>query len=275
MLGQLDYFMLYIETIYTYTGTTSMQAQDYLLIEEHDKYITLTLNRPESFNALSEEMMFAMQHALHDIAERDDLSCVVIKANGRAFCAGHDLKQMRANVNDKYYQKLFSQCSKMMQSIINLPIPVIAEVQGVATAAGCQLAATCDLVVASEKARFAVSGINLGLFCSTPAVALSRAIGPKHAMEMLLTGEFISATDAKEKGLVNRIAAPEDLAATTQQLVDTICGKLPVALKTGKAMFYEQLGQTVPSAYETACEYMVNNLMDDDTQAGIAAFVDK
>ena len=275
MLGQLDYFMLYIETIYTHTGTTSMPAQDYLLIEEHDKYITLTLNRPESFNALSEEMMFAMQHALHDIAERDDLSCVVIKANGRAFCAGHDLKQMRANVNDKYYQKLFSQCSKMMQSIINLPIPVIAEVQGVATAAGCQLAATCDLVVASEKARFAVSGINLGLFCSTPAVALSRAIGPKHAMEMLLTGEFISAADAKDKGLVNRIAAPEDLAATTQQLVDTICGKLPVALKTGKSMFYEQLGQTLPSAYETACEYMVNNLMDDDTQAGIAKFVEK
>lgn len=252
-----------------------MPVQDYLLIEEHDKYITLTLNRPESFNALSEEMMFAIQHALHDIAERDDLSCVVIKANGKAFCAGHDLKQMRANVNDKYYQKLFSQCSKMMQSIINLPIPVIAEVQGVATAAGCQLAATCDLVVASEKARFAVSGINLGLFCSTPAVALSRAIGPKHAMEMLLTGEFISAADAKGKGLVNRIAAPEDLADTTQQLVDTICGKLPVALRTGKSMFYEQLGQTLPSAYETACEYMITNLMDDDTQAGIASFVDK
>lgn len=252
-----------------------MQTQDYLLIEEHDKYITLTLNRPDKFNALSEEMMLAMQHALHDIADRDDLSCVVIKANGRAFCAGHDLKQMRANIDDKYYAKLFAQCSKMMQSIVSLPIPVIAEVQGVATAAGCQLVASCDLVVASEKARFAVSGINLGLFCSTPAVALSRSIGPKHAMEMLLTGEFISAADAKDKGLVNRLAAPEDLGATTQTLVDTICGKLPVALKTGKAMFYEQLGQTLPEAYNTACEYMVNNLMDDDTQAGIACFVEK
>ena len=251
------------------------QADDYLLIEEHGQWIELTLNRPDSFNALSEGMLHALQHAIHDITLRDDLSCVIIKAKGRAFCAGHDLKEMRANVNDKYYHQLFHQCSMFMQSIIELPIPVIAEVQGVATAAGCQLVATCDLAVASSKARFAVSGINLGLFCSTPAVALSRNMSKKHVLEMLLTGEFISAEEAQQKGLINRIAAPEELTDASRNLAATICNKLPVAVKTGKAMFYPQLAKPINEAYDLATDYMVNNLMDDNTQAAIAAFTEK
>ena len=183
-----------------------MTQQTNLLIKEHDKWIELTLNRPDSFNALSKDMLNELQHAMHDIALRDDLSCVVINAKGKAFCAGHDLKEIRANVDDAFYSKLFQQCSQFMQSIVDLPIPVVAQVQGIATAAGCQLVASCDLAIASDTARFAVSGINLGLFCSTPAVALSRNIAPKHAMEMLLTGEFINAHEAQQKGLINRIS---------------------------------------------------------------------
>jgi len=252
-----------------------MTQEDYLLIEEHGPWIELTLNRPASFNALSEGMLYALQHAMHDIALRDDLSCVIIKATGKAFCAGHDLKEMRANVNDAYYHKLFHQCSQFMQSIVDLPIPVIAEVQGIATAAGCQLVATCDLAVAADHARFAVSGINLGLFCSTPAVALSRNMAKKHALEMLLTGEFISAEEAQQKGLINRIASAEDLTDASRNLAATICHKLPVAVKTGKAMFYPQLAKPLNEAYELASDYMVHNIMDDDTQAAIATFTDK
>ncbi|MCP4789891.1 MAG: enoyl-CoA hydratase [Gammaproteobacteria bacterium] len=252
-----------------------MTQQTNLLIKEHDKWIELTLNRPDSFNALSKDMLNELQHAMHDIALRDDLSCVVINAKGKAFCAGHDLKEIRANVDDAFYSKLFQQCSQFMQSIVDLPIPVVAQVQGIATAAGCQLVASCDLAIASDTARFAVSGINLGLFCSTPAVALSRNIAPKHAMEMLLTGEFINAHEAQQKGLINRISQAEELPAATLALVETICNKLPVAVKTGKAMFYPQSQKSLAEAYEYASNYMVCNLMADETQAAIAAFTEK
>ncbi|MDP6968436.1 MAG: enoyl-CoA hydratase [Gammaproteobacteria bacterium] len=252
-----------------------MSQADYVLIEEHDKWIELTLNRPANFNTLSEGMMHALQHTLHDIAKREDLSCVILKATGKAFSAGHDLKEMAAKVSDTYYQQLFKQCSQLMQSIIQLPIPVIAEVQGVATAAGCQLVATCDLAVASEQAKFAVSGINLGLFCSTPAVALSRSIAPKHAMEMLLTGEFISAAEAQQKGLINRVASAEGLTHASRALAASISKKMPVAIKTGKAMFYPQLEKPLSEAYTFASEYMVCNIMATETQTGITNFVNK
>ena len=252
-----------------------MSHQDYLLIEEHNPWIEISLNRPNNFNTLSEGMMDALQHTLNDIAERQDLSCVILKAKGKAFSAGHDLKEMAANVDDAYYKQLFQQCSRLMQSIVQLPIPVIAEVQGVATAAGCQLVATCDLAVASEQAKFAVSGINLGLFCSTPAVALSRSIAPKHAMEMLLTGEFISAEEAQQKGLVNRVASAEKLTDVSRNLAASIGKKMPVAIKTGKAMFYPQLEKPLAEAYDFASDYMVCNIMAAETQAGISAFANK
>ena len=240
---------------------------------EHASWVELTLNRPDSFNALSEDMLKALQTALDAIKQRDDVLCVIIKANGKAFCAGHDLKEMQANVNQDYYQALFQTCSQVMQSIVNLPIPVIAQVQGVATAAGCQLVASCDLAVASEHARFAVSGINLGLFCSTPAVAISRNIAPKHALEMLLTGEFISAEEACQKGLVNRICPADALEDTAKALAQTLCAKLPVAIKMGKAMFYSQAQHNVPDAYALASQVMADNIMHTDTQSRIHQFV--
>ncbi len=252
-----------------------MTNPTYVLAEEHAGWIELTLNRPANFNALSEGMLEALQGHLTAISQRDDLLCVIIKATGKAFCAGHDLKEMQATINRDYYHTLFATCSHVMQSIVNLPIPVIAQVQGIATAAGCQLVASCDLAVASDNARFAVSGINLGLFCSTPAVALSRNIHPKHALEMLLTGEFISADSALQKGLINKVCDPDDLNATTRSLAQTICTKIPVAVKTGKALFYPQLQHSLKDAYTMASHAMVDNLMHADTQAGIHQFVHK
>ena len=252
-----------------------MTQEDYVLINKQDQWIELTLNRPQNLNSLSEKMMQALQRALHDIAEQDDITCVILKANGKAFSAGHDIKEMVANVSDTYYQGLFQQCSQLMQSIVNLPVPVIAEVQGLATAAGCQLVASCDLAVASENAQFGVSGINLGLFCSTPAVALSRAIAPKHAMEMLLTGEFISAAEAQQKGLINRIANAEQLTQASRALAATISEKLPAAVKTGKAMFYPQQEKPLAEAYKFASDYMICNIMATETQAGMANFVNR
>ena len=237
--------------------------------------IRLTLNRPQSFNALSEGMLGALQDAFDDVARDDHARVVVLAAAGRAFCAGHDLKEMRAEPSLGYYQALFERCTKMMLALQRLPVPVIARVQGIATAAGCQLVAMCDLAVASTDARFAVSGVNLGLFCSTPSVALSRNLGRKAAFEMLVTGEFISAAEALAKGLVNRVAAPEALDAEVERLIASIVAKPRVAVAMGKQLFYRQLEKGIAAAYDDAGNTMACNMMDDSALEGVQAFIEK
>jgi enoyl-CoA hydratase/carnithine racemase len=246
-----------------------------LLIDNVNGVVTLTLNRPDQFNALSQELLDALQRALADIAENEQVRCVVLAANGRAFCAGHDLKQMRANPDQRYYEQLFAQCGRVMQSIVNLPVPVIAKVHGTATAAGCQLVASCDLAIASETAKFAVSGINVGLFCSTPAVALTRNVPIKTAFEMLMTGQFISAADAAGKGLINRAVPPDELDAQVEALVQAICSKSPVAVRTGKAIVQRQRGMNLADAYDFAGQVMAQNMMAEDVAEGIDAFMQK
>lgn len=248
---------------------------DPVLLEQQGGLARITLNRPAQYNALSEEVLNSLQHILDTLGREPSLQCVIIQAEGNAFCAGHDLKQMRAKPEHDYYQELFSRCSRVMQSVLALPVPVIARVQGLATAAGCQLVATCDLAVASESTRFAVSGINVGLFCSTPAVALSRCIPPKAAMEMLMTGEFISAQRAQELGLIN-YAVPEDqLDQTVQRLADSIMAKSPVAVRAGKAMFDSQRSLAIEHAYDYAGQVMADNMMSNDACEGIDAFISK
>ena len=237
---------------------------------------TLTLNRPGSFNALSEEMLEALGTELEQLADDGAVRCVVLAAEGRAFCAGHDLKQMRAHGDDRdYFQALFNRCAKVMQAIVELPVPVIARVQGIATAAGCQLVASCDLAVAARSARFAVSGINAGLFCSTPAVALSRNVARKHAMEMLLTGEFIDADTARDWALINRVADDERLDEAVAELASSICAKSAVAVRTGKAMFQRQLRMPLDEAYTFAGDVMAGNMLAEDVAEGINAFIEK
>lgn len=237
--------------------------------------LTLTLNRPGQFNALSEEVLAALQTALDQAAADDSLRCVVLEGSGRAFCAGHDLKQMQATREHDYYLKLFRQCGGVMQSIVNFPVPVIAKVAGIATAAGCQLVASCDLAVAADTAKFAVSGINVGLFCSTPAVALSRNVAAKKAFEMLITGEFISAEQAEQHGLINRTVPAHELDAAVAALTDSICEKSPVAVRTGKAMFHRQRGMALDAAYDFAAQTMARNMMAEDVYEGIDAFIHK
>ena len=237
--------------------------------------ITLTLNRPQAFNALSEGMLAALQTELDAVAADASSRVVVLAASGKAFCAGHDLKQMRAAPSLGYYEALFAQCTRVMLSLQHLPVPVIARVQGLATAAGCQLVAMCDLAVAAHGARFAVSGVNLGLFCSTPSVALARNLPRKQAMEMLLTGDFISAEEARERGLVNRVAEVERLDAEVEQLVRRIVAKPRVAIAVGKAQFYRQIESGIASAYEIAGQAMACNMMDEAALEGVQAFIDK
>lgn len=246
-----------------------------LLADRTNDVLTLTLNRPDQFNALSEGLLGELQDQLDAAAQDEALRCVVLAAAGRAFCAGHDLKQMRATPDQHYYQRLFAQCGRVMQSIVNLPVPVIAKVHGTATAAGCQLVASCDLAVASDSAKFAVSGINVGLFCSTPAVALTRNVPVKKAFEMLITGQFISAADAVGHGLINRAVAPDELGAAVDSLVDAICSKSPVAVRTGKAMYHRQRGMNLSDAYDFAGQVMAENMMADDVSEGIDAFMQK
>jgi enoyl-CoA hydratase/carnithine racemase len=253
----------------------ALSDESILLREEQDGVVTLTLNRPDQFNTLSEEMLGALQAALDDIAADEAVRCVVIAAAGRAFCAGHDLKQMRANPRQDYYELLFARCSVVMQSIVNLPVPVIARVHGMATAAGCQLVASCDLAVAAESATFAVSGINVGLFCSTPAVALSRNVSPKHAFDMLVTGRFISSAEALSFGLVNRVAPDAELGESVAALTASICAKSPVAIRTGKAMFGRQRSMSLEEAYSYAGNVMACNMMAEDAGEGIDAFIEK
>lgn len=237
--------------------------------------VTLTLNNPKQFNALSVALLSALQKELDAIAEDQTIRVVVIAAEGKAFCAGHNLKEMRAHSDRAFHQALFNQCSQMMLTLNRMPQVVIAKVQGIATAAGCQLVASCDLAVASSTAKFATSGINVGLFCSTPAVAVSRNLSPKQAFEMLITGEFIDAETAAAQGLINRVAAPEELDNTLQILIDAIISKSPVATATGKQMFYNQLGLSLPDAYDYASQVMVENMMADDVAEGIDAFIEK
>ncbi|MCO5109190.1 MAG: enoyl-CoA hydratase [Burkholderiaceae bacterium] len=237
--------------------------------------VTLTLNRPLAFNALSEEMLAALQAELDALAKDASVRVVVLAAAGKAFCAGHDLKQMRAAPSLAYYRKLFDQCAQMMLAVQRLPVPVIARVQGIATAAGCQLVAMCDLAVASSMAKFAVSGVNLGLFCSTPGVALSRNLGRKAAFEMLVTGEFIDAAQAQARGLVNRVAAPEELDAAVESLVASIVAKPRVAVALGKGLFYRQLEMGIDAAYQLAGQTMACNMMDESALEGVQAFIEK
>ena len=237
--------------------------------------VTLTLNRPQAFNSLSQGLLAALQAELDLLTHDAGVRVVVLAAAGKAFCAGHDLKEMRAEPSLSYYQALFDQCAQMMLSIQRLPVPVVAQVQGIATAAGCQLVAMCDLAVAASTAKFAVSGVNLGLFCSTPSVALSRNLGRKAAFEMLVTGAFISAAQALEKGLVNRVTAPEELGAAVEALVASIVAKPREAVAMGKALFYRQLETGIEKAYEDAGNTMACNMMKETALEGVQAFIDK
>jgi len=246
-----------------------------VLRTEQGAIATLTLNRPEQYNALSMEILERLKEELAEISQRENIRVVIIAANGKAFCPGHDLKEMRGDRTKEYGDALFAKCTEVMMSIHQLPQPVIAQVQGVATAAGCQLVATCDLAVAAEHARFAVSGINMGLFCSTPAVALSRNVSRKKSMELLLTGEFLSAEEAKTEGLVNRVVPADELEATSLALAQKIAAKAPAAVRMGKEMFYKQLAMGLPEAYGYASEVIVCNMLEDDVKEGLDAFVEK
>jgi len=237
--------------------------------------VRLTLNRPASFNALSSDMMSALSEALRGVAQDADCRVVVLAASGKAYSAGHDLREMNAHPDLSYYQDLFAQCSRMMLQLQQLPQPVIAQVQGIATAAGCQLVSMCDLAVAAETARFAVSGIHYGLFCSTPSVGLSRNVGRKRAMEMLLTGDFIDAATAVQEGLINRAVPAEQLDDTVLALCRQIIEKPAVAVRMGKALFYQQLEMGIAAAYQLAGQTMACNMMDGDAQEGFQAFLDK
>jgi enoyl-CoA hydratase/carnithine racemase len=255
----------------------ALEAEEPVVLRSQDTrgVVTLTLNRPQAFNALSEGMLAALRRDFDVIAKDESVRVVVLAAEGKAFCAGHDLKEMRAKPSLDYYERLFAQCSEMMLSVQRLPVPVIARVQGIATAAGCQLVAMCDLAVASRTAKFAVSGVNLGLFCSAPGVALSRNVLRKAAFEMLVTGEFISAEEAKVRGLINRVAGPEQLHAEIEKLVVSIISKPRVAVAMGKELFYRQIELDIADAYEAAAQSMACNMMNEAALEGVQAFIDK
>jgi enoyl-CoA hydratase/carnithine racemase len=249
-----------------------------LTIDRQGPILRLTLNNPPA-NALSVELMEALQPAL-DSARDDGTRVIVIAASGKLFSAGHDLKQMTAHRTDPdkgedFFGRTFALCSRLMQSIVEHPKPVIAEVGGLATAAGCQLVASCDLAFASTQARFGVNGIDVGLFCSTPAVALTRSIAPRRAMEMLLTGEMIDAATALEFGLVNRVVPSESLTETVNALAQTIAAKSPMAVKLGKQAVRRQMGLTLADAYERTSRVMVENVLEADAEEGISAFIEK
>ena len=254
-----------------------VQGEDGLVLHQHDArgVHRLTLNSPKSFNVLGEGVLAELQRQLDVIAADDGARVLVIAAEGKAFCAGHDLKQMKANPRLDYYQRLFAQCSKMMLAIQKLPVPVIARVQGLATAAGCQLVAQCDLAVAAESARFGVNGIDVGLFCATPSVPLVRNMQPKQAMEMLLTGGFIGAEEARARGLVNRVVSADALDAAVEELVAAIVAKPRAAVAAGKELFYRQRELGIEAAYQLAGQSMACNMMLDVAQEGVQAFIDK
>jgi enoyl-CoA hydratase/carnithine racemase len=255
----------------------SRAIADPFVLNERDArgVVTLTLNRPQQFNALSEEMLEALQRELDAVAADCAARVVVIAGKGKAFCPGHDLKQMKSNPSVDYYRRLFAQCARLMMTIQRMPQPVIARVHGIATAAGCQLVAMCDLAVASSDARFAVSGINVGLFCSTPGVALSRNVGRKEAFEMLVTGDFIDAATAQARGLVNRVVPADQLDAEVDRLAASILAKPHVAIAMGKELFYRQIETGIDAAYQLAGQTMACNMIDDVAQEGVQAFMEK
>lgn len=255
--------------------STETEDAPYLLRRDNDGVTTLTFNRPKEMNALSEGMLAALQNELDAIAEDRTVRVVVLAGDTRAFCAGHNLKQMRANYSLEYQKTLFATCTKMMLSVLRLPQPVIARVDGLATAAGCQLVATCDLAIAGQSARFATSGINVGLFCSTPGVAVGRSLSRKHAMDLLLTGDFISAERAAEIGLINSAVPDNRLNAEVDALARKLASKSAYALALGKTAFYKQLEMGVTDAYALAGAEMARNMMDRDAAEGIDAFVEK
>ena len=236
---------------------------------------TLTLNRPTQFNSLSRELVAALQAELDAIRGDASVRVVVIAGAGKAFCAGHDLKEMRSDDSKAFQQALFRQCGRMMMTLTELPQPVIARVHGIATAAGCQLVSMCDLAVAAQGARFAVSGINLGLFCSTPGVGLARNLGRKQAFEMLVTGDFIDAETARQRGLVNRVVPADELDAELGRLCASILAKSPVAVAMGKQLFYRQIEMGLEGAYQLAAETMACNMLTEDAKEGIDAFIEK
>ena len=246
-----------------------------LLEERADGVLRLTLNRPEARNALSIGLMNALVEALGRAAEDPEARVVVIAGAGPAFCAGHDLRELREDPRRGTYEHIFALCSELMLAIVRLPRPVIAEVQGVATAAGCQLVATCDLALAAEDARFATPGVNIGLFCSTPMVALTRAVGRKAAMQMLLTGELVDAATARSLGLVNRVVPRPELREAVDGLARQIAGKSALTVKIGKEAFYRQAELDLAAAYRYAAEVMTTNMLARDAGEGIDAFLAK
>jgi enoyl-CoA hydratase/carnithine racemase len=248
-----------------------------ILLTRHDEgpIATLTLNRPDQYNALSDEVLSELSSALASISESEDVRVVVLTGAGKAFCPGHDLKQMRERLDEGYLRQLFAKSSEVMQAIIGLPQPVIAKVQGMATAAGCQLVATCDLAIAADDVKFAVSGISIGLFCSTPSVALSRNVLRKHAMEMLLTGDFVDAATAERYGLINRAVPRDALDQTVEELARKIASRPTEAVRLGKRLFYSQIGKDLPDAYHEASEAMAFNLTHEATVEGLNAFIEK
>ena len=237
--------------------------------------VRLVMNRPDSFNALSSEMLSALEEALVQASQTEGCRVIVLAALGKAYCAGHDLREMRSQPEHDFYTQLFAHCSRMMLRIQQLPQPVIAQVQGIATAAGCQLVAMCDLAVAADTAKFAVSGINYGLFCATPSVGLSRNMHRKQAMEMLLTGDFIDAQTAVARGLINQAVPAEELTQAVLTLCAKISAKPETAVRLGKGLFYQQLEMGVQAAYQLAGQTMACNMMDDAAQEGFQAFIEK
>jgi enoyl-CoA hydratase/carnithine racemase len=264
----------------TQTATAAVASEQILLREDISGIAVLTLNRPHARNSLSEAMLEALKEALTTIARDRDVRAVILAANGPAFSAGHDLKELNARRTDAdrgraYFQHIMGLCSGLMQQIITLPQPVIAAVQATATAAGCQLVASCDLAVASRTAKFATPGVNIGLFCSTPMVALSRNVPRKAAMEMLLTGELISAEEAARIGLINHVVAPGSEHEEALKLAKKITAKSAVTLKIGKEAFYRQIEMPLAEAYQYASEVMVENMLARDAEEGISAFIEK
>jgi enoyl-CoA hydratase/carnithine racemase len=257
------------------TPSASVSTEPLVLERKQGPVAFLTLNRPAQYNALSEEMLAALDAALDALSADASIKAVVLAGAGKAFCAGHDLRQMRERRDLGFYRRLFDACSRLMLRIQSLPQPVIARVHGIATAAGCQLVAMCDLAVAAADARFAVSGINVGLFCSTPSVALARNVRRKAAFEMLVTGEFIDAATALREGLINRCVAAERLDEEIARLTAAIAAKPRSALAAGKALFYRQLELGVAAAYEVAGEAMARDMMGEAAQEGVAAFIEK
>ncbi len=263
------------KTIMSAEPTKREQQSELLTLNVENNIATLVLNDPSSRNALSSAMMREIQTTLAALETRDDVHVVVLQATGPVFSSGHNLKEVIGDSKQETMLALFNQCSQMMQAVVNLPKPVIAKVNGMATAAGCQLVASCDLAFASDASRFATPGVNLGLFCSTPTVALSRNVSSKHAMEMLLGGEFIDAEQAARIGLINQACREEELDDIVQSFAERIASKSPITVKTGKTAFYRQLPMTLADAYAYTSQVMADNMQTLDAQEGITAFLEK